>query len=63
MEMLTPFIPLFKVIHIVGFTAWFAGMFYLVRIFVYHEEAFDKAEPERIRKRGKGDDFHSVPTL
>jgi len=47
MEMLTPFIPLFKVIHIVGFTAWFAGMFYLVRIFVYHEEAFDKAEPER----------------
>ena len=41
------FIPLFKALHIIGFTAWFAGMFYLVRIFVYHTEAFDKTEPEK----------------
>ena len=40
-------LPLFKALHIVGFVAWFAGMFYLVRIFVYHTEAFDKNEPER----------------
>jgi len=40
-------ILLFKALHIVGFVAWFAGLFYLVRIFVYHVEAFDKPEPER----------------
>ena len=37
----------FKALHVVGFVAWFAGLFYLVRMFVYHEEAADKAEPER----------------
>lgn len=31
-----------KTLHIVSFTAWFAGLFYLVRIFVYHTESFDK---------------------
>ncbi|GIV31821.1 MAG: membrane protein [Saprospiraceae bacterium] len=33
---------LFKALHIVGFVAWFAGLFYLVRIFVYWAEAFEK---------------------
>lgn len=37
----------FKSLHIVGFVSWFAGLFYLVRMFVYHRESFDKAEPER----------------
>ncbi|GJM35017.1 MAG: membrane protein [Saprospiraceae bacterium] len=37
----------FKALHIVGFVAWFAGLFYLVRIFVYHVEAMDKSQPER----------------
>lgn len=37
----------FKSLHIVGFVAWFAGLFYLVRMFVYHAEAFDKPQPER----------------
>ncbi len=46
-EFLFQFIPLFKALHIVGFTAWFAGMFYLVRVFVYHTEAFGKKEPRR----------------
>ena len=27
-----------KTIHIISFTAWMAGMFYLPRIFVYHSE-------------------------
>ena len=36
-----------KALHIIGFVAWFAGLFYLVRIFVYHAEAADKAEPAR----------------
>lgn len=40
-------ILLFKALHIVAFVAWFAGLFYLVRIFVYHVEAFEKTEEER----------------
>lgn len=27
--------------------AWFAGLFYLVRLFVYHTEAYEKNEPEK----------------
>ncbi|MEO7174796.1 MAG: CopD family protein [Saprospiraceae bacterium] len=30
---------LFKSIHIIAFVAWFAGLFYIVRLFVYHREA------------------------
>ena len=37
----------FKAFHIVGAVAWFAGMFYLVRMFVYHVEADQKPEPLR----------------
>jgi protoporphyrinogen IX oxidase len=29
----------FKSFHIMGFVAWFAGLFYLPRLFVYHIEA------------------------
>ena len=36
-----------KSIHIIGFVSWFAGMFYLVRMFVYYRESLDKAEPEK----------------
>lgn len=38
---------LFKALHIVGFTAWFGGLFYLGRLFVYHVEAADKPQPEQ----------------
>lgn len=31
-----------KAIHIIFVVSWFAGLFYLVRLFVYHTEAFDK---------------------
>ena len=34
----------FKAFHIVGVVVWFAGLFYLVRLFIYHVEA--QAEPE-----------------
>ena len=37
----------FKAFHIVGVVVWFAGLFYLVRLFVYHAEAADKPEPAR----------------
>ena len=37
-----------KAIHIISFTAWMAGMFYLPRIFVYHSEK--KLEKETYNK-------------
>ena len=33
----------FKTLHIVGVVVWFAGLFYLVRLFIYHREAEDLA--------------------
>ena len=35
----------FKTLHIVGVVVWFAGLFYLVRLFIYHVEA-EELEPE-----------------
>jgi uncharacterized membrane protein len=29
----------FKSLHIIGVIVWFAGLFYLVRLFIYHEES------------------------
>lgn len=37
----------FKAFHIVGVVVWFAGLFYLVRLFVYHVEANEQPEPAR----------------
>ena len=37
----------FKALHLIGMVAWFAGLFYLVRLFVYHAEALEKPEVER----------------
>ena len=34
----------FKTLHIIGVVVWFAGLFYLVRLFIYHVEA-DELEP------------------
>jgi putative membrane protein len=36
-----------KSLHIVGFISWFAGLFYIVRLFVYHAEAGERPEPDR----------------
>lgn len=36
-----------KSIHVLGFVSWFAGLFYLVRLFIYHAEATErKSEAE-----------------
>jgi protoporphyrinogen IX oxidase len=35
----------FKTFHIVGVVAWFAGLFYLARLFIYHVEANEEPEP------------------
>jgi protoporphyrinogen IX oxidase len=45
-KMLTAY-QLLKTLHIVGFVSWFAGMFFLVRLFVNHVEALTKSEPDR----------------
>ena len=37
----------FKAFHIVGVVVWFAGLFYLVRLYVYHVEANEQPEPAR----------------
>ena len=36
-----------KALHIVGFISWFAGLFYIVRLFVYHAEAGERPPAER----------------
>lgn len=35
----------FKAFHLIGVVVWFAGLFYLVRLFVYHAEASLSPEP------------------
>ena len=35
---------LFKTLHIIFFTTWMAGLFYLPRIFVYHSSSKKKSE-------------------
>ena len=37
----------FKALHLIGVIVWFAGLFYLGRLFVYHREAHERPEPER----------------
>jgi protoporphyrinogen IX oxidase len=37
----------FKSFYILGFVAWFAGLFYLPRLFIYHIEAAEREEPIR----------------
>ena len=34
-------------IHIIFVVSYFAGIFYMVRLFIYHTEALEKEEPER----------------
>jgi protoporphyrinogen IX oxidase len=36
-----------KALHIIFIVTWFAGMFYIVRLFIYNAEANDKPEPEK----------------
>ncbi len=37
----------FKAFHLIGIVVWFAGLFYLVRLFVYHAEAKEQPQPVR----------------
>ncbi len=39
----------FKAFHVVAMVTWFAGLFYLPRLFVYHADATDPIGVERFR--------------
>ena len=43
------FYSYFKAFHIIGFVTWFAGLFYLVRMFVYFAEVDTK--PKELQER------------
>ncbi len=36
-----------KSLHLIFVVTWFAGLFYIVRLFVYHSEALQKPQPEQ----------------
>ena len=38
---------LFKALHLIAMVCWFAGLFYLPRLFVYHAQSEDRASQER----------------
>lgn len=38
-----------KAFHIIGVVTWFAGLFYLPRLFVYHAEATEPAIRDRLK--------------
>ena len=44
--MLTPWL---KAFHIIGVVTWFAGLFYLPRLFVYHAEASEALFRDRFK--------------
>ena len=39
--------PVLKALHIIFMVSWFAGLFYIVRLFIYHTEAQEKSESEK----------------
>ena len=39
--------PYLLALHIIFVVAWFAGLFYLVRLYIYHTEANNRQEPDR----------------
>jgi putative membrane protein len=39
----------FKAFHLITMVAWFAGLFYLPRLFVYHSQATDNTSIERFK--------------
>jgi putative membrane protein len=39
-----------KAFHVIAMVAWFAGLFYLPRLFVYHVEAYDQTSLQRFQR-------------
>ncbi|MFM7595306.1 MAG: CopD family protein [Flavobacteriales bacterium] len=40
-------VGIIKALHIIFMVSWFAGLFYVVRLFIYHVEANSKEDPEK----------------
>jgi putative membrane protein len=36
----------YKALHLIFMVSWFSGLFYIVRLFIYHTESFDRDENE-----------------
>ena len=36
-----------KALHLIFVVSWFAALFYIVRLYIYHAEAEDKEEPAK----------------
>ena len=51
MELLAPYYPWLKALHIISVIAWMAGMLYLPRLFVYHCEVTPGTEESERFKR------------
>ncbi len=43
----------YKALHLIFMVSWFAGLFYIVRLFVYHTESFDREEHEGVILRNQ----------
>ncbi|WP_459210380.1 CopD family protein [Aquimarina rhabdastrellae] len=41
------FYPYIKSLHLIFVITWFAGLFYIPRLFIYHIEAYDKPNPDK----------------
>lgn len=39
--------PYLKALHLIAVVSWFAGLLYIVRLFIYHVETAARPEPER----------------
>lgn len=46
--MLDSYYLIFKSLHVIFVVSWFAGLFYIVRLFIYHTEANQRPETEKI---------------
>ena len=44
---MTEYYNYIKALHIIFVVTWFAGLFYIVRLFIYHSETKDRPSPEK----------------
>ena len=45
------FYPIIKAIHVIFVVSYFAGIFYIIRLFIYHTETQEKPEWEKVTLR------------
>lgn len=45
----TDYYTIIKAVHVIFMVSYFAGIFYLIRLFIYHREALDVSEIETVK--------------